>query len=134
MRRVLALLAAANVALLIATGIALSLVMAQPASATKPRLQVMTGTIEYVSSGFSCGTAGRSGVLGMDVVTGLGSFGSDTVLTGINSFGSEIVRDVRVSSWSDSLTVTRGGLTKSSLEKKNLKTCTATVVTGVTLR
>jgi hypothetical protein len=132
-KKALGMLAAANVVLLAVTGLSVSLLIANPATAATPRLQVTTGTIEYLTSGYTCGTTGTSG-LGLDVVTGLGGFGSDTVITGVNSFGSDLVRDVRVSSWSDSLTVSRGGLNKSSLDKETLKACKATVVTRVSLR
>jgi hypothetical protein len=133
MKKALTLLTAANVVLLAATGLCVSLLLANPATAATPRLQVTTGTIEYLASGYSCGTTGTSG-LGFDVVTGLGGYGSDMVVTGVNSFGSDIVRDVRISSWSDSLTVSRGGLSKSSLETESLRTCKATIVTRVSVR
>ena len=132
-KKALTMLAAANVVLLAVTGVSVSLLVANPATAATPRLQVTTSTIEYLTSGYTCGSTGTSG-LGIDVVTGLGGFSSEKVVTGVNSFGSDFVRDVRVSSWNDSLTVTRGGLSTTSLDKETLRTCKATVVTRVSLR
>lgn len=132
-KKALTMLAAANVVLLAVTTVSVSLLVANPATAATPRLEVTTSTIEYLTPRFTCGTTATSG-LGMDVVTGLGGFGSERVVTGVNSFGSDIVRDVRVNSWSDSLTVSRGGLSTTSLDKETLRACKATVVTRVSLR
>lgn len=133
MKKFLVLLAAANVMLLAVAGAAVSLLMAKPATAATPRLQVTTGTIEYLASGYSCGTTGTSSFTNLDVVTGLSSFGSsDKVVTGL-TYGSDVVSNVSVS-YGGSLSVSRSGLNTRTLAKQSLRVCRATVVTGVTMR